>query len=145
MQRFIMLVIFLVFMIFSVQTSSLIYKFDYTDSKVDLISCSYFDISEIQCGNFYVVHNNTTSILNFGESIILQEELDVSKCLENNNCELISQDYLEEQDLTFYLLYDSNLPKYKVIDNKKYNLQIAVKNNYTKIGYPAIFDSFWCI
>ena len=61
---------------------------------------------------------------------------------EYNNIEIISVDELFNEATTLYVLFCKCLPKFRTVNNKKYNLQIAITKEYVKMGYPAIFDSF---
>lgn len=38
--------------------------------------------------------------------------------------------------------YDETLPRFVMVNNQKVNLQIAINDNFIKIGYPLILDSF---
>jgi len=139
MQKVVFVIIFMFFILFAIQNTSLInnVKID----NIQIVSCTYFSNKGNVCGEFYIVHNNRFSVLSFGESVVLDKSLDIQEFL-HHECEIVRSEILPEQGKQVYLLYFTDLPKYKILDNKKYNLQVVINKDYTKIGYPSIFDSF---
>ena len=103
------------------------------------IYCTYMP-SNIKCGKIYITDKNQQ--INFGESVVISDRIDFDQFVKNNELIVISLEKIEDINIDVYLLYSKYLPKYRIVNNKKYNLQVCLTQSSTKIGYPAIFDSF---
>ncbi|MBE5735388.1 MAG: hypothetical protein E7361_02965 [Clostridiales bacterium] len=122
----------------------------YSDNLIDRLNigysycgkevyCTYYDTAGIPCGDYYITKDNKYRQISFGESITI-DGFDIEQFLLSNSAKVIALDYVE--DISIYLVYSANLNRYKILNGEKYNLQIACKEDFAKIGYPAIFDSF---
>ena len=113
--------------------------------KTNIITKGFYTYSEvegIQCGKLYICQDDSMDLLAFGEYIYLDDVFDVSTFIKDNNIQIVSIDNIDNQNLVVYNLYCKNLKRVRILDNKKINIQLAVCNNYIKLGYPSIYDSF---
>ncbi len=110
------------------------------DKKVLGVSNCTYNVTEIKCGNYYISSSNKIDVLAFGQSVIVNKN-DIAEIMQELDVEIVEINKIDT-DCTLYVLYSNSLPKYRILKNQKYNLQICVKGNVAKIGYPAIYDSF---
>ena len=104
---------------------------------------SYVEGVGIKCGKLHIIQNSTNYLFGFGEYVVINESyIDIEKMIEEYEMDVIEVEYLEDLNLKTYLLYCPKLPKFRISNNRKFNLQICQSKFLVKIGYPAIFDSF---
>ena len=101
--------------------------------------CTYYDYDAIPCGKFYISSNEDYRHISFGESISI-DHFNLTQFLQYNDIDIIATEYVD--GVPIYLMYAPKLHKYRINNGKKYNLQVAIRDGISKIGYPAIFDSF---
>lgn len=101
------------------------------------VNCTY-NPTELKCGNYYL--SGKLDILSFGQSIVV-EGVDIQSIIDQLDAVVIDTNAISD-DCTLYVLYSSELQKYRVINNQKYNMQVCVYGDKIKLGYPAIYDSF---
>lgn len=92
----------------------------------------------IKCGNYYISEN--VSFIKFGECVECEGRVDINEFVDKNKLVLVSNEIVG--DSCVYLMYSKDLPITRVLNNKRYNLQMCVTRDSYKLGYPAIFDSF---
>ena len=69
-------------------------------------------------------------------------EISLSDFLNKDNFKRLKRVMVENvEGIEFIYLYDASLPKILYLGNLVFNLQVAIKDNVVKIGYPCIVDS----
>ncbi len=117
--------------------------FDKYVSKLDV--CRTYEYSymptddSLKCGSFYI-STDISTFLQFGKSVLINKSINLDEIFDTNNISVVSCDIVLDKNV--YLLYCDELPKFKIFDGHKYNIQVVISSNDTKIGYPSIFDSF---
>lgn len=64
----------------------------------------------------------------------------LNKTLESINAKIVFTESYEDTKILFF--YTPIWQEFKIVDNKKVNLQIAISSEITTIGYPMIYGSF---
>ena len=103
---------------------------------------TYVDSGDATINQLHI-NKGKLGLFSFGQYVYInKDQFDISQFIKDNNIEIISVDELFNEATTLYVLFCKCLPKFRTVNNKKYNLQIAITKEYVKMGYPAIFDSF---
>lgn len=76
-----------------------------------------------------------------GESMFF-DNLEVNSALKTLKATVKFTEYLSCEQLTIIYGYSPLIDKNKVIKNNLVNIQIAISNEYTIIGWPVIYGSF---
>lgn len=75
-----------------------------------------------------------------GESIVI-ENLELSNAIETLKARVIKTEFLDDGTTVIYA-YTNLISKFVKLENQKTNLQIAIRNEKTVIGWPLIIGSF---
>jgi len=76
-----------------------------------------------------------------GESMYF-DNLEVGSAIKTLKAKVKFTEYLDEQNLTLIYAYTNLIPKHKIVNNVKVNLQISTCDEYSVIGWPLIYGSF---
>ena len=95
--------------------------------------------SSISLG-FCHLNNNTKSSSTIGESITISD-FEISSAIKTLKANIIKSEYLGNGTTVIYA-YSPLINTYVSLENKKVNLQIALTDNKTTIGWPLILGSF---
>lgn len=136
MKRMLVIFVFLLLCLVSLKFTSDIRQL-HVDDVVREVTCTYMP-SDTQCGNFYISKNLDS--LTFGQSLVVNGDIDIDKFVQDNKLQIVVTEVIDGHEV--YLMYSKILPCYRVVNNQLYNIQLSTIGEKTKIGYPAIFDSF---
>lgn len=103
----------------------------YTNEKINS--------SSLNLGFCFSTPNVTLNKKN-GESMIIYN-LEVATAIKKLKAKIIKTEYLEN-GLTCIYAYTKLIGKTVIVDERLVNLQIAIKDNKTTIGWPLIFGSY---
>ena len=110
---------------------------------VDAGFYSYINQQGTDIGYMYILDSDNWHCFDIGEYICIESaSFDIDEFIVCNNLVVVSVDNVVADGVILYVLYSDALPQYRILDGKKYNMQVAVRNDVIKLGYPAIFDSF---
>jgi len=99
--------------------------------------------TSIYLANTYMSSNSSGATQKdiLGESLYF-ENLEVGSAIKTLKAKIKFTEYINSQNLTIIYAYSKLIPKYKIINNIKINLQISTCDNYSVIGWPVIYGSF---
>lgn len=100
---------------------------------------SYSKQTEFSLSNYFDI-GTITSFKN-GESIYFTN-FEVNDALKKLNAEIKFTEYIKNKDLTILYCKSPIIPKSVDVKNFNINLQIAITDDYTVIGWPMILGSF---
>ena len=68
------------------------------------------------------------------------DEFTGRKFLNNINCKILKTEEIDDKIIVYG--YTPNFSNYKIVGNKKINIQFVIGGDFCKIGYPMIYTSF---
>lgn len=112
---------------------------DYFSGEYVVYTENFTDEDAVNLGFCYM--NTKPQISNIvGESIMV-ENLEVSTAIDVLKARVVKTEYLEDGTTIIYA-YTNLISQYVKLQNQKINLQLAIKNEKTIIGWPLILGSF---
>ena len=132
------------------QQLALVQLLDFLGAEVEYIVCTHEKLNARPVANigdisFYAYRGEECEKLEFNSFAVVAESVvvygdDYKKFLKNNDI----SDVKQEKYSGFLLLYcySPRLHKYLASKGERFNLQVAIYNDYFKVGYPAIMDGF---
>lgn len=122
------------------QTKSNFSLKDYFTGKMSYYTQNSVSNTSINLGFCYLSENINKHSIIVGESIVV-ENLEISTALKILKAKIIEKGYLDNKTTVIYA-YSPLITSQIKSKKNKVNLQIAINNNATIIGWPLILGSF---
>ena len=135
----------------NLQYFSILEKLYFPTNNISYIICTKEKLEVQSFGgfgevNFYFFSSmEETKNINIDYLAVISESVEVpvifnDRFLIENKINIVQKESYE--DFMLYYCYSKSLNKNLIIQNKVFNLQIAIYENCYKVGYPAIMDGF---